>query len=272
MTRVLATAADAGRSCPYCRFPLKEGVAAECCDACNSLHHEDCWRDGGGCAVLGCPRAATDASAPAVGAQPTPPPGHPGGGYAPPPALPRRSGSPLLAAAVVIALLGIGTGVVVATSGSSGRSQGPPTSPTPPRPSPTPPAAPALTAAERARDRQAIVGVLYAYQRAFSNHSISGLAGIFATTIKRHGLAAGGCTVSYGRSAVLADYQSQFDEGSGTYELIGLTPGEIEMDGKTRAHIDAHYRIDRGTSGYVNFRFAELGEGWKVSEVNATCG
>ena len=28
MTRVIATAADVGRSCPYCRFPLKEGTAA----------------------------------------------------------------------------------------------------------------------------------------------------------------------------------------------------------------------------------------------------
>ncbi|HEX8207435.1 MAG TPA: hypothetical protein VF587_15335 [Solirubrobacteraceae bacterium] len=54
MTRAMVSPEDVGRSCPYCRFPLKEGMEAERCDACGALHHEDCWRDCQGCAVVGC--------------------------------------------------------------------------------------------------------------------------------------------------------------------------------------------------------------------------
>ncbi len=45
---------DTGRPCPYCRFPLKEGVPIVECDVCGSLHHLDCWSDNGGCAVVAC--------------------------------------------------------------------------------------------------------------------------------------------------------------------------------------------------------------------------
>lgn len=64
---------DAGRTCPYCRFPLKEGVRAVACASCNTLHHEECWQDGRGCAIFGCAGShtpvrgdATPASAPRV--------------------------------------------------------------------------------------------------------------------------------------------------------------------------------------------------------------
>ena len=174
--------------------------------------------------------------------------------------------------AVIIALLGIGTGVVVATGALSGTTQAhtPPTvhentTPT----TPTVPTGP--NPSEQASDRQAIMGILSAYQSAYSDHNLSGLSDIFAPDINRHGLAADGCTVSRGRSAVLADYQSQFEEGSGSYELVGRSEGQIQLDSKTRAHLDAHYQITPGGSGYVNFRFAKLGEGWKISEVYATC-
>lgn len=46
---------ETSRTCPYCRFPLKDGVPALRCDLCQAVHHEDCWRDGGGCATYGCP-------------------------------------------------------------------------------------------------------------------------------------------------------------------------------------------------------------------------
>ncbi len=272
MTKVVTTTADAGRSCPYCRFPLKEGAAAERCDGCNSLHHEDCWQDGGGCAVLGCVRAGT-ATAPVAGTY-APPPSHLPGGYPlPPHELPRASSLTVLIVAGVVALLGVGIGVMVATGVLSGstRASGQATSPTvTAHTTPTTTAA-GLAPAEQGRDRQAILGILDTYQRAYSDHSISGLASIFTPEVKRHGLAAGGCIVSQGRGAVLADYQSQFNEGSGAYELVGLSEAEIQLDGRTRAHLDGHYQLTPGTSGYVNFRFAELGEGWKVSEVNATC-
>jgi hypothetical protein len=298
MTRVIATAADAGRSCPYCRFPLKEGTAAERCDSCNSLHHEDCWSDGGGCAVLGCAEAgkaaaATAATAPQAGWQgsayqpgaPVPPQApatqtYPGYGAPPgyPPAQPAphsppRSGNQaVLVVAVIIALLGIGTGVAVATGAFS---KSTPKSASAAVQAKTPAATPAASAgptpSEQADDRQAIMGILGGYQSAYTDHNISGLANIFSPEVNRHGLASGGCTVSRGRSAVLADYQSQFAEGSGSYELVGLSGAEIRLDSKTRAHLNAHYQITPGGAGYVNFKFAELGEGWKISEIYATC-
>jgi hypothetical protein len=44
----------AGTSCPYCRFPLKQGAEVVVCSACAAPHHADCWHDNGGCAVFAC--------------------------------------------------------------------------------------------------------------------------------------------------------------------------------------------------------------------------
>lgn len=294
MTRVIATVADAGRSCPYCRFPVKEGTPAERCNSCDSLHHEDCWIDGGGCALLGCAESASAATAagPQAG-RPGPayrqnapvspgatatqaysgfgaPPDYPSRQPAPP--LPPRSGNQtVLVVAVLIALLGIGTGVAVATGVLSNNTQtnAPTKAAANTAAAPTIPAGP--SSSEQTNDRQAIMGALGVYQSAYSDHSISGLSRVFTSEINRHGLAAGGCTVARGRKAVLADYRSQFAEGSGTYELVGLSEDQIQIDSRTRAHLDAHYRIAPGGTGYVNFKFAELGEGWRISEVYATC-
>jgi len=54
VSQISVTAEETGRTCPYCGFPLKQGIAAERCDDCGAIHHEDCWNDGGGCAVVGC--------------------------------------------------------------------------------------------------------------------------------------------------------------------------------------------------------------------------
>jgi hypothetical protein len=52
---------EAGRSCPYCRFPLKEGAEVVRCPVCGAVHHAECWEENGGCAVVGCAgRAAPD--------------------------------------------------------------------------------------------------------------------------------------------------------------------------------------------------------------------
>jgi hypothetical protein len=57
-------AATAGRNCPYCRFPLKQGTPGASCPSCNAIHHADCWNDNGGCAILGCSQTpATPATA-----------------------------------------------------------------------------------------------------------------------------------------------------------------------------------------------------------------
>ena len=90
MGTITISSEEAGKTCPYCRFPLKTGGQAERCDACGAVHHEECWEEGGGCAVLGCrnagaattrvvppaPHAATAASAarpvaPFTGSAPT---------------------------------------------------------------------------------------------------------------------------------------------------------------------------------------------------------
>ena len=74
----MATPEDVGRPCPYCRFPLKEGVPVHACESCGSVHHAECWGDGGGCAVFGCAAAGTatavsQAPAPATQAYAAPP-------------------------------------------------------------------------------------------------------------------------------------------------------------------------------------------------------
>jgi hypothetical protein len=50
---------EAGKTCPYCRFPLKQGAPGVCCDACGTIHHEECWEEAGGCVVVGCSGAGT---------------------------------------------------------------------------------------------------------------------------------------------------------------------------------------------------------------------
>src|SRR4051812_13845968 len=54
MTAFVVGVAESGRSCPYCRFPLKGGATAVRCDVCSAVHHCECWRDNSGCAILGC--------------------------------------------------------------------------------------------------------------------------------------------------------------------------------------------------------------------------
>jgi hypothetical protein len=119
----------AGRSCPYCRFALKEGAPAERCDSCGAVYHADCWRDGHGCAVLGC-AAAGDAAgtatmvAPAV-PQPAaapPPPGPPSAFQPPPPPPPPRRrpvGLLIGLAAGLLVALGV-AGALLLTGGDDG--------------------------------------------------------------------------------------------------------------------------------------------------------
>jgi hypothetical protein len=54
MAEVVVSVGAAGKTCPYCRFPLKSGILAESCDACETVHHQECWQEGAGCAVFGC--------------------------------------------------------------------------------------------------------------------------------------------------------------------------------------------------------------------------
>lgn len=80
--RGIADGGMSGRTCPYCRFPLKEGVEMIACGECHAAHHVDCWADNAGCAVMGCAAApaATEATEEATQVTPGMPPVAPGTG------------------------------------------------------------------------------------------------------------------------------------------------------------------------------------------------
>jgi hypothetical protein len=117
---MMVSAAGAGRACPYCRFALKEGMLVEQCDSCHALHHEDCWADNRGCAVVGCGAQATVVASPteagprtAEASPPPPPPTGAAGGR------PDRNGRGMfigIACGLLIAAAGVG-GYVLATGG-----------------------------------------------------------------------------------------------------------------------------------------------------------
>jgi hypothetical protein len=182
----------------------------------------------------------------------------------------------LFVSATAIALIGAGVVVLLTTGtlsgashgrgststggGTSGRTESQAQS-TPSTPSES----------EQSKDRSAILALVGEYQSAYSAHSLPNLSALLTPEVSRRGLATGGCTVSHGRSAVLADYRAQFEQGSGSYELVGLSEGQIELESATQAHLNAHYKITPGGSGYVGFRFEDLSEAWKISEIYASC-
>jgi hypothetical protein len=101
-----ATSADAGRSCPYCRFPIKEGAQVAACGVCNAPHHLECWQENSGCAVVACGGGPN-----AAGERPTvvvPPQASyaqsPAPSWVPPPQRSRGVNGWLIAAVVVLAL------------------------------------------------------------------------------------------------------------------------------------------------------------------------
>jgi hypothetical protein len=69
-----ATDEHVGRSCPYCRFSFKRGVGVVGCPSCRAVHHDECWEENGGCAVLGCKSAPTAPVPAAVPPVPIAPP------------------------------------------------------------------------------------------------------------------------------------------------------------------------------------------------------
>lgn len=94
-----------GKTCPYCRFPIKSGQRVVACDACGQPHHAECWGQGGGCAVYGCVRRPA-VPAPGPGAPATIPPGY---GVPPPPSpsVGRYESAAMGIVALVLGLVGI---------------------------------------------------------------------------------------------------------------------------------------------------------------------
>jgi hypothetical protein len=122
-----AGAQDAGRSCPYCRFPLKEGVTVVSCGACQAVHHGDCWADNRGCAVVACPGGPSpDTAAEPARAAPGPAPG----GKPPPPPASRRQ-PPWFSIAVVVVVLGLAIAGAAIALGSGGGEEPEPSSDAP---------------------------------------------------------------------------------------------------------------------------------------------
>ena len=89
--------------CPYCRMAFDEAAPPKIfCTACGMPHHEDCYRENGGCTVFGCKCAPaddpklqvsqSDLSAIPVAAQPYAPVPQP---YAAPQYQPSAYGGPL---------------------------------------------------------------------------------------------------------------------------------------------------------------------------------
>ncbi|HEV7493333.1 RING finger protein [Baekduia sp.] len=289
-----ATAEETGRNCPYCRFALKQGAPVTSCPACRAIHHEECWGDNRGCAIVGCSAAPSHATSAAPAGQPTspspavPPPAFGAAAPPPPPAPPLPPSSqpssgrritPLLAVLLVGGLAAAGAAAaVVATQKSNDTTTATTAAPIPtdppdtttddPTPAPGPSPAPAPSPSEQ---RQAIVGVLREYEAAYSGHEIAGLRAIMVPSVTRHGLRSGGCSDTSGRAAVLETYSEQFATGTGSYTLHGLSPDAVELTG-SRATVPLTYSIGGGGSGSVQFDLHLIpAAAWRISHVGASC-
>ena len=45
--------------CPVCASIITNEEEQEKCENCSTIHHSDCWKYGGGCAIFGCKKGAT---------------------------------------------------------------------------------------------------------------------------------------------------------------------------------------------------------------------
>lgn len=45
----------AGKCCPFCRSSMQAADSVVSCPSCSTPHHEECWRENGGCTRYGCP-------------------------------------------------------------------------------------------------------------------------------------------------------------------------------------------------------------------------
>ena len=45
----------AGKCCPFCRSSMQTADSIVSCPSCSTPHHEECWRENGGCTRYGCP-------------------------------------------------------------------------------------------------------------------------------------------------------------------------------------------------------------------------
>jgi hypothetical protein len=283
-----ATAEEAGRNCPYCRFAVKQGSSVTPCPACHAIHHEECWGDNDGCAIVGCSAAPAQAPsrAPVTAPAPAPPaiapPAFAAASPPPPPAPPHAGPShgrritPLLTVVLVGALAAAGAATAVVATRKDDDKTPVPTVPLAitttdattdaTTPAPTPSSTPSPAAQKRA-----IITILRDYEAAYSGHDIAGLRAIMEPAVTRHGLREGGCSDTSGRAAVLQTYAEQFATGTGNYTLHGLTTGAVDLT-EALASVPLTYSISGGGSGSVRFDLRETAaSGWQISHVDASC-
>ena len=59
-----------GAMCPICQTGVREGELVVSCPSCRQFHHQECWREIGGCATYGCDQAPAQVKDEAPAAQP----------------------------------------------------------------------------------------------------------------------------------------------------------------------------------------------------------
>ncbi|MGH2958783.1 MAG: hypothetical protein ACRDKE_04215 [Solirubrobacterales bacterium] len=291
MTRITVSSSEMGKSCPYCRFPVKSGTEAERCDACNAIHHTDCWEDGDGCAVLGCENNA--ASRGESGAAPAPPTQspeqarmHPNpvpmGKQLPaavePAALHQGSSSTsnrLLIGVVAVVGVLVGTvlvlGIVKLTSGSDTPVQAATTEESSDPDSEG--GADSPSSSERNRAKRAVISTLRRYENAYSNQDPERLRSVFTNGVSRFGNVSGSCGWTYGINDVISAAQSNMTGDS--YELVGLSAGDVNLIGSdrlTKATVNARYSFGGGEAAKIRFVLVPKEGGWRASKVDAFCG
>lgn len=291
MTRFVADALDIGRTCPYCRFLIKEEARAERCDACSAVHHADCWEDGDGCAVLGCRNNAASREMPPTSkvlGGPTQTLGHAqthlapapiGKPPGPTPAKTAPAGkSPtkaLFAVAVtasilVVAVLAIG---IVRLAGDSSR-QTPSSASSEMRPeNSSHPTDDSSTAADARKAKGSILSTLRRYQEAYSAQNPGLLRTVYTRTVSRYGNVAGSCERRYGIREVIDASGGNMD--GQRYELVPLRPSTVRLigSGGRNAVVDTNYSFGGGQPHRIHFVLVRTsGGGWRVSKVDAYCG
>lgn len=121
--------------------------------------------------------------------------------------------------------------------------------------------------------RVAILDVLHRYENAYSNASVAAMGALLAADVRRHGLAAGGCSTETGKRAVLRAYESQFSQnGPVGYSLVGLGDEKVQLFRNGEARVAVSYSIPAANnSGPISFTLVDRGGRWQISEVDATC-
>lgn len=281
---------EVGAACPYCRFALKAGVEIVACPSCEAVHHEECWTDNGGCAVVGC--AEGPEQGPPTGKLPAraplPPPTDGGAGRRDieQPAARRRRIAPVLAVLVLVGAIAGGVGGAVVLAGGGDASEVASTAApaaddgVTEEASTTQPVATVRTVrgpeegegdegnAGGSTPGAAAVELLRRYEAAYSARDGEALRALFTRRVTRRGFQAGGCGEQVGRKEVIEAYNAQFALGTGEYRLSGVTADAVRMDGTAPA-ITARYQITGGNSGGITFTFAQSRGEWLIDRVES---